>query len=80
MPVLPVGISLFLTLVAVYRLFFHPLARFPGTKLAALTTWYEFYYDCILPGRFFVEIEKMHCRYGMDVFGVACALHPYVID
>lgn len=54
------GISL-----AVYRLYFHPLAKFPGPKLAATTLWVEFYYDVVRSGMYIWEIEKMHKKYGM---------------
>lgn len=50
--------------LAIYRLYFHPLASFPGSKLAASTLWYEFYYDVILRGKHIWQIEKMHKRYG----------------
>ncbi|KIW00298.1 uncharacterized protein PV09_08188 [Verruconis gallopava] len=49
----------------VYRLWFHPLAKFPGPKLAALTTWYEGYYDCIgYKGRYTFKLEELHKKYG----------------
>lgn len=51
--------------LAIYRLFLSPLARFPGPKLAALTGWYEVYFDCFKRGRFWVEIEEMHKKYGI---------------
>jgi hypothetical protein len=51
--------------LAVYRLYFHPLARFPGRRLAVVTLWYEFYYDVIKRGKYTFEIQKMHEEYGI---------------
>ncbi|KAK3321170.1 cytochrome P450 [Cercophora scortea] len=58
--------SLLLCLVtrAVYRLYFSPIASFPGPKLAALTFWYEFYYDVIQRGQMTFRIRDMHKQYG----------------
>lgn len=58
---LPLGL---LTLRTVYHLYFHPLSKFPGPKLAAATFLYEFYYDVIKSGMYIWEIERMHEKYG----------------
>ena len=52
--------------ISVWRLCLSPLAKFPGPKLAALTLWYECYYDVLKPGggMYIWKIEKMHQRYG----------------
>ncbi|EFQ97138.1 hypothetical protein MGYG_00181 [Nannizzia gypsea CBS 118893] len=55
---------LYLISLAVYRLFLHPLAGYPGRKLAALSVWYEFFYDGIQKGRYTFEIQRMHEEYG----------------
>ncbi|KAL8941814.1 MAG: hypothetical protein Q9216_002014, partial [Gyalolechia sp. 2 TL-2023] len=56
-------VGLFFVLV-LYRLFLHPLARFPGPRLAAATGWYETYHDCLCAGRFSKHIDDMHKQYG----------------
>ena len=52
----------------IYRLTFDPLAKFPGPKIAAMTSWYEFYYDWWCDGRYIFEIERMHQEYGNHSF------------
>lgn len=54
--------------IAFYRLTLHPLARFPGPKLAAITRWYEAYYDVILDGQYTFKIKELHKKYGMLSF------------
>ncbi|KAL4971998.1 cytochrome P450 [Aspergillus desertorum] len=54
----------YLLLLAIYRLWLSPIAHFPGPRLAALTLWYEFYYDTILHGQLTFENARMHRKYG----------------
>ena len=53
---------------AVYRLYWSPLAKFPGPRLAALTFAYEFYFDVWMPGMFVWEIKRLHQVYGIYSF------------
>lgn len=59
-------LTIYLAVGALYRLYLSPLAKFPGPKLAALTFWYEFYYDVVKQGRYTWEIAKMHEHYGKN--------------
>jgi cytochrome P450 len=54
----------YLLSLAIYRLYLSPIAHFPGPRLAALTMWYEFYYDSYAGGQYTFEIAKMHQKYG----------------
>lgn len=56
--------GLFLITRILYRLYFHPLAKIPGPKLAAASHLLEFYYDVILGGQYVFQIEKMHQKHG----------------
>ncbi|KFY05415.1 hypothetical protein O988_00004 [Pseudogymnoascus sp. VKM F-3808] len=48
----------------IYRLFLSPLSKFPGPKIAALTSWYELYYDLILGGKYTFKLIELHKQYG----------------
>ncbi|KIK54970.1 hypothetical protein GYMLUDRAFT_144224, partial [Collybiopsis luxurians FD-317 M1] len=54
----------YLTVLAVYRLFFHPLHKFPGPVLAALTSWYEIYRNLVQGGELVSDIKRLHEIYG----------------
>lgn len=56
--------------LVVYRLYLSPLAKFPGPKLAALTSWYEIYYNIFKKGggQYIFKIKQMHEQYGGSTY------------
>lgn len=46
------------------RLFLGPLAHIPGPRLAALTWWYEFYFDAVQPAQYIFKIQEFHQKHG----------------
>ncbi|KAF7588956.1 hypothetical protein BBP40_004997 [Aspergillus hancockii] len=68
----------FVLATAVYRIYFHPLRDFPGPKLVALTSLYEFYFTLIKDGQFVWEIGRLRDEYGSIVRITPNELH--IID
>ncbi|CVL03541.1 hypothetical protein FPRO06_10847 [Fusarium proliferatum] len=67
-------IALRIAYTIIYRLYLSPLAKIPGPKLAALTFFYEFYYDVVKRGRFLWKIQDLHRQYGPIV-----RINPYEV-
>lgn len=57
----------YFTLRAIYRLYLHPLSKFPGPKWAAITDYWELYQDYFRKegGFLFIELDRLHEEYGM---------------
>ncbi|RYP72025.1 hypothetical protein DL771_004494 [Monosporascus sp. 5C6A] len=47
-----------------YNVYLHPLRHIPGSKLAVMGPYLEFYHEVIRRGQYLWEIEKMHEKYG----------------
>ena len=54
----------YLICLAIYRIYFHPLSKFPGPKLAVATYWHETYYDVFKGHQYIWKIREMHQQYG----------------
>ncbi|KAL0069013.1 hypothetical protein AAF712_004006 [Marasmius tenuissimus] len=52
------------TIQTIYRIFFHPLRKFPGPWTAAATYYYRGYYDVVKGGGWVEHIIELHKRYG----------------
>ena len=62
--IFPIASLLYIIGTVIYRLYFSPLAKFPGPKLAAATYLYEGYYDVVKRGKYTFKIRDLHAQYG----------------
>ncbi|PQE23749.1 Isotrichodermin C-15 hydroxylase protein [Rutstroemia sp. NJR-2017a BBW] len=59
---LPILSIAYLTLLTIYRLTFHPLAKYPGPFIAKITDWYSVYHAW--KGDRHLEFWRCHEKYG----------------
>ena len=59
-----VVLALWVVSTIIYRYALHPLAAFPGPRLAAITYWYEFYYDIGLGRQYTYKLRELNQEYG----------------
>ncbi|KAG7094565.1 hypothetical protein E1B28_005393 [Marasmius oreades] len=64
-----------LVTLVLYRLFFHPLRKFPGPWLASVTKYYRGYYEIFRDGGWLDQLEVLHQRYGPAVRVAPSELH-----
>ncbi|KAK3669356.1 hypothetical protein LTR78_010779 [Recurvomyces mirabilis] len=65
--VLSLGVgTIWTACILIYRMFHHPLSKFPGPRLAAATFGYEIYYDVFKSpgGQYNYKIQELHRKYG----------------
>ncbi|KAI0895194.1 putative benzoate 4-monooxygenase cytochrome P450 [Annulohypoxylon nitens] len=80
-----VSLVLYWSCVVVYRVFFSGLAKFPGPRLAAATSWYEAFFD-LYGAKFPDVLEKLHDEYGPIVrinpweLSVCIEMEPLIRD
>lgn len=57
-------LAILLVYHVIHRLYFHPLSKFPGPWIAALTRWHEFYHDVIQDGTYVKYYPVLHAKYS----------------
>ncbi|KAI9675995.1 MAG: hypothetical protein M1817_000738 [Caeruleum heppii] len=75
-----VFIVLYPLVLVIYRLYFSPIAHFPGSKLAAATGWYETWFDVFQGGQFTFQVERWHEQYGPIIRINPWEIHIYDHD
>lgn len=58
------ALVLYVVSTVVYRCLFHPLAGIPGPFLPSVTRLYIWYWNVIKDGKFYLQLDELHARYG----------------
>jgi hypothetical protein len=63
---LVVALLLYSALLCLHRLYFSPLTRIPGPRLAAMTGCHETYFELfhMFGGQYLFHIQELHREYG----------------
>lgn len=63
-----VVIPIYFVALAFYRLYIHPLSKYPGPKLAAVSSLYRAYHQTWRDGRLVEQLTHLHELYGKLFF------------
>jgi hypothetical protein len=58
------GVVAYIAFNAIYNVYFHPLAKFPGPPIARVTIYWKAYVECIAARSFCHVLVELHERYG----------------
>jgi len=59
-----------------YSVFFGPLSKFPGPKMAAATQWYRTYIELVKKVSMSTKLKELHEKYGRSFAHILLAC-PY---
>lgn len=63
-PLLPVVGLAWVVGETVYNVYFHPLSRFPGPKMAAATVWWKIHLELVKQESLALRLWELHAQYG----------------
>jgi len=55
---------MYLIALSIHNVYFHPLSTFPGPRLAACSTLWKAYIDCVSNTSFVATLESLHKQHG----------------
>jgi hypothetical protein len=58
------GLVIYVVYCMLHNLVWHPLASFPGPRVAAVTSLYRAYIELVAKSSFVYQLEKLHTQYG----------------
>ncbi|KAK0735927.1 cytochrome P450 [Schizothecium vesticola] len=64
------ALVLYVVSTVVYRCLFHPLAGIPGPFVPSVTRLYIWYWNVIKDGKFYLQLDELHARYGPVIYSV----------
>lgn len=64
LPLVAVAYVTWWAFLAIRRVYFHPLSTYPGPTIAAATSLYKAYIECIAKISWVDTVEALHASYG----------------
>lgn len=69
-PLLPIACLTWIVGRAIYNVYFHPLAGFPGPRMAAATVWWKIHLELVKQESMSLKLWDLHAKYGVFTLGL----------